>query len=169
MNVLFVSRLFGQSIGLASQGCFRGAELTCNENKTVSRDRISSVDLDDVTDDQVFGVSVNKLTIAHHHSVLDVILLHQFLELLFFGVVIGDCDPPNDEDGDEDTGSLLESVCPAILNDTKGRRYQTGDDEDPEDEVFEHFLGHHPESANFSSMALVLSEPIHSNILLLTI
>ena len=79
--------------------------------------------------------------------------------MLLLGVVVDDGDEDDDDDGDTDTGSLLETMGPAIFDYTERGGHDSGDTQHSEDEILKDLTDHAADSADFSLMALVFTKP----------
>jgi len=80
--------------------------------------------LEDVAHDDILaGYLLHSSVISQDdHLLVSSLTLLQLLELLFFGIVITDCDNGDDEDSEKDGGAFDPAVLEAIVDDADDQR-----------------------------------------------
>ena len=77
------------------------------------------------------------ITITTNLNLHEVTLGSEFLELLFFDIIVDNSNANGDNDSNDNTASFFIKMCPAIFNDTEDCQYKNGDAQDYKYDVLE--------------------------------
>lgn len=105
--------------GFSGDSTFIGLELLGLDNDAVSGDVVTSVNPDDVTNDELLSIDGDDLAVAVDAGRADVLFVLKLLELLFTDVVLGGVHDQNDGDGNEDRDTFNPALGPAFVDDAE--------------------------------------------------